>query len=81
MKHERIIKGLYNVTSPKTQQEHILKYLLKNKSITSWKAIQKFRITRLSAIIFKLKYNFNIECKDTKVGKIHFTTYTLHYDK
>lgn len=39
----------------KSQKEKVLDYLKKGKSITSWEAIQKFRITRLSAIIFILK--------------------------
>ena len=81
MTRDRMIKGLYNVTNPKTQQEQVLKYLLKNKKITSWKAIETFRITRLSAVIFNLRCNFDIESKDTRVGKKIFTTYILHYDK
>ena len=38
-----------------TKKQKVLDYLLAGKSITSWEAIQKFRATRLSAIIFDLK--------------------------
>ena len=38
-----------------TKTQKVLDYLLSGKSITSWDAIQKFRATRLSAIIFNLK--------------------------
>lgn len=37
-----------------TQKQLVLKHLHK-KSITSWDAIQKYGITRLSDVIFKLK--------------------------
>ena len=39
----------------KSQKEKVLAYLQKGKSITSWEAIQKFRITRLASVIFDLK--------------------------
>jgi hypothetical protein len=38
-----------------TQGAKIIAYLKKNKFITSRTAIQKFWITRLSAVIFELK--------------------------
>ena len=74
MKKETYING-YNVTNPKTQAEKVLVHLLKNKSITSWIAIEKFRITRLSAVIFNLRCHFNIESIDTTINNKHFTTY------
>jgi len=74
-KNDRIIKGLFNVTNPKTQKEVILKHLLENKMITSWYAIKSYRVTRLADVIFQLKYHFDIESKDTKDGKKRFTTY------
>ena len=74
MKKETYING-YNVTNPKIQSEKVLVHLLKNKSITSWGAIEKFRITRLSAVIFNLRCHFNIESIDTTINNKHFTTY------
>lgn len=38
-----------------TQCEKVAKHLKGKGSITSWEAIEKFRITRLSAVIFVLK--------------------------
>lgn len=39
----------------------VLEYLKSNKTITSLEAIYKFGATRLSAIIFNLRANHNIE--------------------
>lgn len=58
-----------------TQKEKILKHL-KKRSITSFEAYRKYRITRLSAIIFMLKedgYNIRSEFKN----KDGFVTYSL----
>ena len=38
-----------------TKTGKVLKYLVENKSITSWEAIKLFRATRLSGIIYNLK--------------------------
>lgn len=38
-----------------TQIQKILNHLKIHKSITSWEAIQKYRVTRLSAVIFVLR--------------------------
>lgn len=38
-----------------TQTEIVLKHLLRKGSITSWEAIEKYKITRLSALIYTLK--------------------------
>ena len=38
-----------------TQREQIKKFLLTNKKISSWEAIQEFRITRLGAHIYELR--------------------------
>ena len=43
----------------KTQM--VLNHLKANKTITSLEAIYKFGATRLSAIIFNLRANYNIE--------------------
>lgn len=38
-----------------TKQAKVMEHLLKHKMITSWEAIQKYRVTRLADTIFKLK--------------------------
>lgn len=51
----------------------VLKYLESHKGITSMEAFEKFRDTRLSAIIFNLrKYGYNI-----KSEKVTFSRYSL----
>jgi len=42
------------------QKEIVLNHLKKSKSITSWDAIQKYGITRLADVIFRLKNSYNI---------------------
>jgi hypothetical protein len=37
------------------QRERVLTHLQSNKRLTSWEAFEKFRVTRLSAIIFNLR--------------------------
>lgn len=44
----------------KLQREIVLNHLQKKKSLTSWDAIQKYNITRLAAVILKLKDRHNI---------------------
>tara|TARA_R110002020_G_scaffold273171_1_gene488234 strand:+ start:333 stop:575 length:243 start_codon:yes stop_codon:yes gene_type:complete len=74
MKKDKLLRG-YNITNPKLQAEKVLVHLLENKTITSWNAIEKHRITRLSAVIFNLRYNFKIKSEDTSVNGKRFTTY------
>ena len=38
-----------------TKSQKVENYLLEHGSITSWEAIQKFKATRLSDIIFKMR--------------------------
>ena len=61
-----------------TQENQILNHLKKHKFITSWEAIQEYRITRLSARIYELREKgFNIMTKNiTENGKT-FAEYTL----
>jgi len=59
-----------------TQKDIILDYLLKNKKITPWYAIQEFGITRLADIVHRLKkdgHNIittNMTHKNAKTGKV-----------
>lgn len=39
-----------------TLQDRVLQYMKENGSITSWEAIREFGATRLSAIIYNLRY-------------------------
>ncbi len=61
-----------------TQELQILNHLNKHKFITSWEAIQKYRITRLSARIYELRdKGYQIITKNiTENGKT-FAEYTL----
>ncbi len=61
-----------------TQEVLILNHLKKHKYITSWEAIQSYRITRLSARIFELREKGNsiITNYNTINGK-RFAEYTL----
>ena len=40
-----------------TQEKAVLNHLIENGQITSWEAFAKFRVTRLSAIIFNLRHD------------------------
>ncbi|MBK7362776.1 MAG: hypothetical protein IPJ01_10810 [Micavibrio sp.] len=59
-----------------TKTKKVANHLIANKSITSWDAINKFKATRLSAIIFNLKKRgFIIETKMEQNGNSHFGRY------
>lgn len=45
----------------------ILLHLEEYGEITSWEAIKLFGATRLSAIIYNLRYNYNLNIKTEKV--------------
>ena len=52
----------------------VLEHLQKHGNITSWEAIQQYRATRLSAIIFNLRDKYDIdtimmEGEDSRYGK------------
>ena len=67
-----------NAHNPKTKTGKVLAHLQRNGSITSWDAIQMYRATRLSAIIFNLReegYNIlseNCNCKETKTYWVNY---------
>lgn len=59
--------------------ELVRKHLLKRKKITSWEAIEKFRATRLSDIIWKMRcrgYSIASEWVTNKDG-MRYTVYHL----
>lgn len=41
--------------APTTKIDQVANHLVRHKTITSWKAIELYRATRLADIIFKLK--------------------------
>ena len=62
-----------------TQTEKVLKHLLRKGSITSWEAIEKYGITRLSARIFELR-ELGHEIKSHKIitsKEFNFVKYTM----
>ena len=61
-----------------TQENQILNHLKKHKFITSWEAIQKYRITRLSARIYELRERgHNIITKNVSENGKRFAEYSL----
>ena len=61
-----------------TQENQILNHLKQHKFITSWEAIQEYRITRLSARIYELREKgFNIITKNVTENGKTFAEYSL----
>ena len=61
-----------------SQENQILNHLKKHKFITSWEAIQEYRITRLSARIYELREKgFNIITKNVTENGKTFAEYSL----
>ena len=44
-----------------THADRIEQYIREHGSITSWEAIKEFGITRLSAVIYNLRYERNLD--------------------
>lgn len=65
--------------SRQTQNKMVLEHLQKHGRITSWDAIQKYRVTRLSGRIFDLRhigYPIKTQTGHSKDGR-HFAVYTM----
>ena len=61
-----------------TQENQMLNHLKKHKFITSWEAIQEYRITRLSARIYELRERgHNIITKNVSENGKRFAEYSL----
>ena len=61
-----------------TQEAQILNHLKKHKLITSWEAIQGYRITRLSARIYELREKgYNIITTYNTINGKTFAEYNL----
>lgn len=66
----------------KSKKEKVKEHLIKKGHITSWEAIEKYRSTRLAAIIFDLrKDGMKIESKQMSKkgtdGDINFVKYVF----
>lgn len=67
------------MTRTETHIENIKEHLNSGCSITSWDAIQLYRCTRLSAVIYYLKDKYDMLIKSERVVEIdgtHFARYT-----
>tara|TARA_Y100001937_G_C6972318_1_gene263877 strand:+ start:361 stop:576 length:216 start_codon:yes stop_codon:yes gene_type:complete len=61
-----------------SQENIILDHLKEHKFITSWEAIQEYRITRLSARIYELREKgHNIITKNVSENGKRFAEYSL----
>jgi hypothetical protein len=67
-----------------TQLQTVMMHLKRRGSITAWQAINEYNITRLSAIVFKLKRDLNMDIESTLVTTTtkkgntkRYTIYTL----
>ena len=67
----------------KSKKDLVLIHLQMHGSITSWEAIEKFRATRLSDIVFKLKqdgHNISSKPEQNKETGTNYARYTLHQE-
>lgn len=62
----------------------IMYHLQQNGSITSWEAIKEYGATRLSAIIYNLRYKYNVNIINEQINftdrfgnKSYFVKYVL----
>jgi hypothetical protein len=67
-----------------SQLQTVMVHLRKNGSITSWEAITSYNITRLSAVIFRLKNEVGLKIDATLINTttrsgepVRYTIYTL----
>lgn len=61
-----------------TKKQMVLKHLKTHGSITSWEAIELYRATRLSAIIYQLRNDgHNIESIQKRKKGINYVEYKL----
>lgn len=68
-----------------TQLQTVMMHLKRRGSITAWQAINEYNITRLSAIVFKLKRDLNMDIESTLITTTtkngntkRYTIYTLN---
>jgi len=59
----------------------VLEHLQREESITSWEAINKYRATRLSAIIFNLRARYDIRTIMMDGEDCRYAKYVYHGEK
>ena len=71
-----------------TQEKAILGHLYKRGSITSWKAFERYGITRLSAIIYDLRHTNGLHIESENITRknrygniVNFVKYNLAEEK
>ena len=65
-----------NKHKPTTKTGKVLKHLQEQGSITSWDAIQLYRVTRLAAVILNLKQEgYQIQSVNESKDGTHWTRY------
>jgi len=57
------------MATKKSQVDKVLNHLIRYRRITSWQAIQKFRITRLSSIIHIMRNKYGLQITSEMVYK------------
>lgn len=62
-----------------TQRAKVREYLLEGETITSWKAIELFRCTRLSAVIFSLIHDYDMPVMSKMVYEDDGTRYAKYW--
>lgn len=74
-----------NVEPKKTQLELVMTHLTRRGSITTWQAITEYNITRLSAIVYRLKNEQGLPIHSKLVSTTprsgepkRYTVYTLN---
>ena len=75
------MKGEYGMKKQKTQKSEVLKFMQTHKGITSIQAFERFGITRLADIIYKLpQEGFEIESEQltTKNRYGHVVNYARY---
>jgi hypothetical protein len=68
------------VSNKKSKKDLVLIHLQMHNTITSWEAIQKFKATRLSDIIYRLKkegHNISVVKKYNRETETNFAEYRL----
>jgi hypothetical protein len=68
-----------------TQLQTVMVHLRLHGSITSWEAITKYNITRLSAVIYKLRNRLGLDIDSTLINTttrsgepVRYTIYTYN---
>lgn len=69
-------------SSFETKISNVKRHLLEGKTLTSWEAIQLYRVTRLSAVVFELKnrHGLNIGSEMIVEDGVHYSKYYLKAD-